>query len=444
MMKVVFIKPPIPYHLNPKEQQPLGLLCIASSVRSKGYDVGLVDLGDKKIEESINFVPKADVYAFTSTFLDLFICHKLAKLLKKKYPDSKLIIGGTGPTATPEYIDPKVFDSMIIREGELSMLDCLNDIKGNKKLKTSYARPLMSEEELNKLPFPARDLLDCQGGPIFNFGKEYIEGESTGIEASRGCPFDCAFCASKNIWQRKIRFRSIENIVAEMKEVIEKLNIRKFKFQDDTFTLVEDRVINLCKEIEKLHKKHKIAWRCYGRVDLVTERMLKALKKAGCREIDFGIESGDQDILDLMNKKTIIERGIEAINLVRKSGLDSRAFMMVGLPGTTQKTADRDIDFIKKAKPDAINLAIYTPYPGSDIWDNPRKYDVEIIDKPKDYTELYKLNKYNMHLFSNDPNRTTKSFIKIKGLSSRELEKIKQKVIDYVISNKLLHYIEKK
>ncbi|MFH1457422.1 MAG: radical SAM protein [Patescibacteria group bacterium] len=444
-IKVLFIKPPIPYHLNPKEQQPLGVLYVASYVRSMGYEINLIDLSDKKINEAINFISRADVYAFTSSFLDLCTCHKLAKEIKIKFNNSKIIIGGNGPTSSPECINPKIFNSMIIGEGEKAMLTFLNDVYSNHKLKRRYSEPFLLENELNKLPFPARDLLDCQGGKIFNFGDEYIEGQSTGIITSRGCPFNCSFCASESMWHRKVRFRSVNSVVAEIKEIINKFGIYKIKFQDDTFTLSEKRVIDICKEIENLNKQYnkKLVWRCYGgRVNLVTEKMLRAMKKAGCKEVDFGIESGDQNILDLMRKNITVKQSINTIKLARKVGIDSRSFMMVGLPGTTEKTADRDIEFIKKAKPDAINLAIYTPYPGSDIWKQPEKYNIKILNKPKDYTELEKFNKYNMHILSNDPNRTTKSIIKIKGLSAQKLEKIKQKIIDYVINHRLFHYVK--
>jgi len=256
----LFIKPPIPYHLNPKEQQPLGVLYVASYIRSMRYEVSLVDLSDKKINEAINFIPEADVYAFTSSFLDLYACHQLAKEIKTKFNNSKIIVGGNGPTSSPEYVNPEIFDSMVIGEGEKAMSTFLDDVYNNRKFKKRYSEFFLSENELNKLPFPARDLLDYQGGKIFNFGDEYIEGQSTGIITSRGCPFNCSFCASESMWHRKVRFRSVNSVVAEIKEIINKFGIYKIKFQDDTFTLNEKRVINICKEIENLNKQYNKKW----------------------------------------------------------------------------------------------------------------------------------------------------------------------------------------
>ncbi len=444
-LSIILIKPPNDYNLNPKEQQGLGILYIASILKAKGHNVKLLDLCDKTISASIKLIPKADLYGFTACFLDLYNSHRLAKLIKTKYPLSKIIIGGFGPTASSECINPKIFDSMILGEGELAVQDLVNDAINNKKLKKYYCRELMPEKELDSLPFPAKDLLDYQGGKIFNFGKDYSSGQSTGIMTSRGCPYNCSFCASESIWNRKVRFRNINNIIKEIEEIIKKYKIYTFKIQDDTFVLNENRTLNFCKKIKKLNKKYRnrIVWRCYGgRVNLITEKMLIAMKNSGCKEIDFGIETGDQRILDLMRKQTNIEQAIKAIRLAKKVGLDTRAFMMVGLPGTTKETANKDITFLKKAKPDAVNLAIFTPYPGSDIYNNPSKYNIKILIKPKNYTELYKFNKYNMHLYSKDPNKNQKSIIKINNLSSSELEQIKSKVINYVKQHKLLHIIK--
>lgn len=442
-LNITLIKPPNTYNLNPKEQQGLGILYIASILRKKN-NLKLLDLSDKTINKSITLIPKSDIYALTATFLDLNISHKLARKIKKKYPKSKIIIGGFGPTASPELIDNNLFDSIIIGEGELLIQDFIKDYKKN-KIKKKYSKKYLSEKQLNKLPLPSRDLLDYQGGKIFNFGIEYTKGESTGIITSRGCPYNCSFCASCSLWGQKVRYRDIDKVINEVNHVIKKYKIFNFKIQDDTFIINEKRVIEFCKKMIVLNKKYinKISWRCYGgRVDLITENMLKYMKKSGCKEIDYGIETGDQNILNLMRKKTNIKQAINAIKLTKKVGIDTRAFMMVGLPGTNEKTAEKDICFLKTAKPDAVNLAIFTPYPGSDIYKNPNKYNIT-FNKPKDHTELYKFDKYNMHLFSRDKNKTSKSIIKIKDLSSSSLEKIKNKVINYLIKNNLLHIIKR-
>ncbi len=440
-MKIALVRAPNTYNIKPKEQQGLGILYIASVLKELEHDVNLIDLCDKKFEECEDLIPEADIYGFTATFLDLYSSHKIGKLIKKKYPYVKLVIGGYGPTASPEFIDPSIFDSRIIGEGEKAIVELVSDVENNQPLKKVYQSPLMTELELENLPFPARDLLDYQGGDIFIKGSGYNDGPSTGLFTSRGCPYNCSFCASKALWSQRVRFRSVTNIMKEMRHIIDHHHIFNIKLQDDTFILKADRVFEFCKEMKKLNEEYsnKIKWRCYGgRVNLISEEMLIAMKESGCKEIDFGNESGDQDVLDLMQKQITVEGSIESIQLANKVGIFTRAFMMIGLPGTTKKTAKKDIDFYERAKPTAVNIAIFTPYPGSDIWKYPDKFGIEILSKPKDYTELHKFEKYNMHYFSKDPDRTRKSIIRIKGLSCDELEEIKGKIFNYSIEKNYL------
>ncbi len=440
---IVLVKPPIRYHLDPIEQAQLGILYIASVVRKAGYNVQLVDARDKTLEQTISEMPEADVYGFTSSFLDLSTCQSLAVGLKGKFPGVKTVIGGAGPTASPEYIDPHIFDATVIGEGEVSILQLLSDLEGG-RLEKQYERLGLEKDELAVLPFPARDLLDYQGGPIFNYGKEYAPGQSTGVITSRGCPYECAFCASNSMWGRNTRFRPVKDVIAEVKYVAEEFGIRNFKFQDDTLTLNQERFMEFVRGMKELNSQfgNELVWRCYGaRVDTVNEDMLSAMYNAGCREVDFGIETGDQDVLDLMNKGVNIEQSIRAIQLANSVGLETRAFMMVGLPGTTKKTAKRDIAFIERAKPGAINLAIYTPYPGSAVWKDPRKYGVTILEKPEGYHDLGVFDSYNMHWHSRDPNKKNGSLIIIDGLKPAQLETVKRQVFEYVTEKGLLHRV---
>lgn len=438
-MRVTMIKPPIPYHLNPKEQQPLGILYVASFIRKNGYDVKIADLGAEK-KHFVDKIPEADVYGITSTFLDLKSSERVAQEIKKKRKDSKIVLGGFGPTASPEYVNPDVFDSIVRGEGELAFLECLKDIE-NKNLKREYSQPLI--ENLDTLPFPARNLLDVQGGRIFNFGKQLAEGESVTLTTSRGCPFDCYFCANNEMWNNKVRYRTPENVVSEMEEIVGEFKVREIKFQDDNWTLKRDRTLELCEEIKELNNKlpKRIFWRAYTRTDLVDNKILKAMKDAGCIEIDYGIESGDQDILDIMNKKTTVEQNIEAIILAKETNLDVRGFMMVGLPGTTKYTIKRERDFLEKAKPHAINIAVFTPYPGSEMWKNPKKFGIKILYKPENYKQIDIFDKYNMHLYSNDPKRTIDSVISIDNLKQEELERIKRDIINHAKRKGIIHKV---
>lgn len=427
--KVSFIKPPIPYHLDPSEQQPLGIAYVAAQVRNNGYPISLTDLGAEKLSpEIIEKIPPADIYGITSTFLDLKASHFVGSLIREKFPNSLLVIGGFGPTASPELIDTNLFESYVMGEGEKAFLDVLNDYQHSSSPKQVYVSPPI--EDLDNIPFPARDLYTVKGGRIFSFGEQYDAGESTGIITSRGCPFACAYCATNDMWERKVRFRSAQNVVDEIQDCIDRFHIRQFRIQDDNFTLRETRLKEICQGI--VNRGLKIYWRCSTSANLVEPDILKLMKEAGCVEISYGAESGDPDILKLLGRRPDTEMVIEATKQAQATGIRVRLFFMIGLPGTTTNTAIRDIEFLKRAKPDAINLAIYTPYPGSDVWRNPEKYGVTILTKDFD--------RYNMHLYSAE-NRPVESVISLSTIDNTGLEAQKRAVIRYAEEAQVIHKV---
>lgn len=420
------IKPPIPYHLDPTQQQPLGILYIAS-VLNKECNTRLLDLSNIKPSEAVELINESEIYGFSSSFLDLDIVCRIANYIKRKH-EGIIVIGGPGPTFLPAVVKNNFIDSIVIGEGEKAILKLIHDYKKYGQTKEIYNEE--PENNLDNIPFPARDLLETKGGKIFSFGKNYYSGVSTGIISSRGCIYKCAFCSRNLDSYSFIRYRNIENVVDEIIEVVKKFNIREFRFQDEVFSLNKDRTILLCEEM--IRKKIKVYWRASTRADRVDGEILTAMKSAGCVEVNFGAETGDQKILNLLNKNLDVEDNIIATELANKLGLVTRLFMMVGLPGTSVKTPYKDILFLEKAKPKAINLAIYTPYPGSDIWQNPEKYGIEILSKD--------FSKYNMHFFSKQK-RTLKSAISINGISSKELEKTKRIVFQWAKAKNLIHLV---
>lgn len=428
-LRVVLLKPPIPYHLDPSEQQPLGIAYIAAQTRKQGFQTSLIDLGNEKLtSQTIEKIPPANVYGITSTFLDLKVSHWLASHIKKKFPDSLLVLGGLGPTASPEFIDNNIFNTYVIGEGELAFLDILNDYQNNIEVKQCYVSSLI--EDLDAIPFPARDLYQIKGGNIFSFGKEYHKGGSTGLITSRGCPFKCSYCATNAIWKRKVRFRSVENTLDEIQDCVVKFGIRQFRIQDDNFTLKKERLSNICQGI--LDRDLNIYWRCSTSASLIDTNILTLMKKSGCVEISYGAESGDPDVLKFLDRKFDIESTIESVKKAQEVGIKVRLFFMIGLPGTTSETAKRDINFLKRARPESINLAIYTPYPGSNIWKNPEKYGVTILTK--------NFEKYNMHLFSAEQ-RSLKSVISLDTINNDGLEAQKKLLIDYAKNAKIIHRV---
>ena len=220
-------------------------------------------------------------------------------------------------------------------------------------------------KNLDELPFPARDIYNLKlyySAPT----KKVSEESATPIVTSRGCPFDCIHCPSKIIFQGFVRYRSADSVVAEIEECINKYNLREFNFYDDTFTINKERVIEICNKI--IEKKLRIYWICMARVNTIDDEVVETMKQAGCKKISFGLESGNQRILDLMRKKTTVEQGKKAVEIVKKHGLEIHASLMLGNVGETVQTIKETINFAKTLDLDNATFFITSPFPGTDLY----------------------------------------------------------------------------
>jgi anaerobic magnesium-protoporphyrin IX monomethyl ester cyclase len=402
---------PHPYLINPEAQTPLGLLYLASVLEQNNIPVQIFNFSSLTNQSAIEQLTECDLFGITVTSLELFQANEFSKLIKNKFPKSKIIVGGPG-TLCPEYIDFSVIDSMLKGEGEITILKIWDDVK-NGKLNQVYFGEIV--QDLNTLPFPARHLLNKQGGKIFANGKtydktfsmEYKKNGSTSIVTARGCPGNCAFCSSK-ILNKKIRFRSPENIYMELKHILDTYKIKQIRISDETFTSNKKRVLEICELIKPLG----LVWRISTRVKPLDKETLVAMKKAGCVEISFGIESFDDDVLAMLNKRTTSEDNIRALNLTREVGITTRALFMIRTPGQTADTVKKNIEVLKKVPYDLIALTSFVPLPATDIWNNPDKYNIEILNRD--------LKDYNFYFFGSEGRNELKDIIKIKNRSLKE------------------------
>jgi radical SAM superfamily enzyme YgiQ (UPF0313 family) len=216
-------------------------------------------------------------------------------------------------------------------------------------------------KNLDSLPLPARELFPLNkyrtAPPPYGRKKPYFV-----MITSRGCPFQCAYC-SKDVFKDTFRARSPKKVCDEVEELISKYNAREIQFSDDDFTMDMQRAEQICDEI--LRRNLKIRWSCLTRADLVNEKLLRKMKDAGCWLIAYGVESGNQKLLDAINKGINIEQTISAFEMTRKAGISPLCSFMFGLPGETKKTIQETIDFVKKIKPAFISCGVLFVYPGS-------------------------------------------------------------------------------
>lgn len=378
MMKgisVCLINPPQPNSLDDRLDAPLGLMYVAASIRELDIAVRITDLSSQPRGKWRELIGYADIYGIGVYTCNYYISTEIKKVCKGINPKSVIIAGGAHPTALPEET-LEAFDVVIRGEADLSIKNFMADFI-RKEYKKIYDFSL--PQDLDKLPLPARDLVDIKSY------HRIVGGElATSVITSRGCPYRCAFCDSPMTF-RRVRYRSSESVMDEIKSIMDRYGISHFIFYDDVFALNRKRLYPLLEKLEKLN----IRFRCNGRTDYNTYEDFVRLKNAGCTTIAFGAETGDQGLLDRINKRCTVEQNLKAIKDAKKAGLTTKVYLIVGIPGENKDTIEKTKDFIRKADPDEYTLFTMIPLPGSDIWNNEKKYGIKFITK--DYNEFYNI-----------------------------------------------------
>ncbi len=386
--KLLLISPPqglSTEHIEtPKFQvHPLGLLYIASVLEKNSYNVSILDAFSfgKSLDEIknkiIDFMP--DIVGITAMTLMACDAYEVAKAVKQINHNIIVVIGGPHATALhDEALKTGNIDIAVLGEGEYSMLEICKDIekrknklnrisgivfKSNGNIIKTDIRPKF--DELDSIPLPAYHLLPDfkYYNPPPHWGKK---GRFASIITSRGCPYDCSFCSVTRSWGRKYRYRSAESVITEIEYLNKDYGVSFLSFRDSIATLHKRRLIEICRGI--IDRKLKIKWNCNARTNEVDLELLTWMKKAGCKSIFYGIESGNEQILSQFKglKKDDIR---QAINITDKVGIKPHGFFMFGLPGETKETMRETIDFAKNLKLHTAGFTTVTPFPGTGLWD---------------------------------------------------------------------------
>ncbi len=411
--KVILVNPPQLNSLDDRLDPPLGLMYIASVMEKNSVDVEICDLASKTEEQWPNLISDADIYGITLFSASFNTAKRISRVIKSKNKNAIIVAGGPHATSMcEETLESKNFDYVIKGEGEFSFLQFVNNFYNSKKNSKIIKSEMVSD--INSLPIPARHLID------FSTYTREVDGEkATSLITSRGCPNNCSFCC-KDIHGKKVRFRSVDSVINEVKEIKSKYNIHSFLFYDDIFTLNRKRLSSLCNKLKELN----INFRCNGRAGINTFEDYQNLYKAGCREIAFGIESGNQLILNKVNKGTTVQQNIESIQNAKKAGLITKAYLIVGYPGETRETINDTKKFIDIANPDKFTVFMFVPLPGCDVWKYPEKYGITYLSK--DWDQYFNIaGQYEGGIT-----------FKTKDLDSNKIKELHDDLVSYLLNRK--------
>lgn len=382
-------------------QPPLGLMYIAALLISKGFDdVKIIDsqaeklsydeIGERVLKEKPDMV---GMTAMTFTMTDVMLS---ARTIKKVSPKTKIIIGGPHTDIYPvETINLPEIDFVIRKEGEYPFLHLAQLLAEGKTADLSEVENLVWKDDygkvrMNKLnmdvndysqmPLPARHLI-----PIDKYFSVMTENNPiTTMISAKGCPYKCIFCY-KHI--DKLSYRSPESIADEI-EHIKGLGIREIFFVDDTFYVNSNMAMKICDEIIK--RKLGMPWGARARVNNISDEMLEKFKKAGCRRLHIGVESGNDRILQNLNKKITVEMAKKAFALCRKHKIDTLAYFIIGNPGEGRKEIEDTIKLARELKPSFAQFSRMTPFPATKLYE--MAIERRIISH--DYWKEYATNPY--------------------------------------------------
>ena len=363
----------------------LGLLMLAAVLRKAGYRVQILDAAaqstgyEDTLTEAKKFQP--DIIALTAVTPSIIKTVKLASMMKETFPSIPIVIGGPHFTAVPEQTlsDYPVFDYGVVGEGEETIIELVealstgktpSNISGlafRKNGKVCFAPPRPPIKDLDSLPFPAWELLDGFPSRYHPALFKYKKLPATHIISARGCPNKCIFCDT-SVFSRQIRFHSSEYVLEMIGYLKKNFGIKEIIFEDDQFLIKKKRVARICEGI--LKAKWNISWCCSGRVNSVTNpELLNLMKRSGCWQISYGIESGNQKILDFAKKAITINQIEKAVRLTQEAGILSKGYFIFGLPYETEETMKNTIRFARRIPLNDISAFTLTPFPGSEMYD---------------------------------------------------------------------------
>jgi anaerobic magnesium-protoporphyrin IX monomethyl ester cyclase len=363
---------------------PLGVLYIAGQLERDGYEVAVFD-GDPDAfpleDEIVAWRPSVVGLGFLTAASSR--AYALMRKLKARLPGAFFMAGGVHPTIFPEPTLRLGCDVVVVGEGEATVSEIMARLSAGRRdmrglagtvcrnadggLIDNGARPLLPD--LRELPRPARHLIDftpylAPPGVI----RGYSLARVATVFSTRGCPYGCIYCGSHNIFGRRIRYRPVDDVVDEIGELRERYDARGIYFCDDLFTLDKAWVNDFCHELTA-RLPGQIRWACQTRVDAVHLDLLATMRAAGCVQVDFGVESGSEKVIQILSRKTKRARILEAFRTAHAVGLRTCATFIIGSPEEQREDIDASFALARALRADYTAFYYATPYPGTKLYD---------------------------------------------------------------------------
>ena len=357
--KELLVIPPLP---------PTDLMYLASIAEKSGFEAKIKDysFGGDLEKDAAEFKPDYLVANIaTPTFKSDM---DSLKRVKERFPAIKIIVKGA-PFLTYNtnviYEHPYI-SYVIMGEPELTLKEILDGVPDSEILGICYQENFQGvknelrpfNEDLDSLPFPARHLVDN------NIYRRPDNGKVQAvIKVSRGCPFHCFFCLASPVSGIKVRKRSAENIISEIKECVDKYNIKNFLFWSDIFNIDREWTLDLCRKI--IESGLKITWSANTRADTMDDEMAELMYKSGCRLVSIGVESGSQEVLNNIGKKITLDNIRNTVKVLKKNKIKIYNYFVLGLPWETEKTAEETIKFAIELDSNFVSFYTASPLPGT-------------------------------------------------------------------------------
>lgn len=394
-MKIVLVyPPPIPILSksydsdNHNQMSGLGLLYLATVVKDK-HDVTIIGgtanpIPADEIVEQISEL-KPDILGISTIFSTLIISGKIiAKEIKKRFPKTTIIFGGNHATfIADELAREKYVDIVVVGEGEVTFKEVVEKIDLNESLEDTKGIVFRKNGKIVRTP-PRPNIKDIDTIPFPDWTLHYDKmPKSIPMCSSRGCPHDCIYCSTTSFWGRKWRPRSAQNMVDEIKYTFDVFSPEQrhleVGFVDDNFTVNRERVKTFSRLVQR--EDFEIQWGASSRIELIDDELLEIMADSGCKDLFFGVESGSDRVLKLMNRHYTVDEVKAKVEKCLEYGILSICSFMIGNPFEDKSDIEKTFSLLKELRSYKVQVHIFTPLIGTEVFINAGKYGVKLIDE---------------------------------------------------------------